>query len=143
VFFSLLGALILFLLYTLFLGNLQRTDIEERFSGASSQQGHAFVDSWMFAGIVLIGTITTGLGALSALVEDSETGRFRDFLVSPTRQRSLVLGYLLSAVAVAVIMSAVVIAVSVLSLGLVSDLWLDVGAIARIGVLTLLCCVAF
>src|SRR5699024_9551512 len=120
VFFSLLGSLILFLLYTLFLGNLQRTNIEQQVPGASSSQVQAFVDSWMFAGIVLIGTVTTGLGALSVLVEDGETGRFRDFLVSPTRQRSLVLGYLLSAISVALIMSAIVIAVSVLYLGLIS-----------------------
>lgn len=143
VFFSLLGALILFLLYTLFLGNLQRSDIEKQFSGASSDHVFAFVDSWMFAGIVLIGTVTTGLGALSVLIEDGESGRFRDFLVSPTRQRSLVLGYLLSAIVVALIMSAVVIAVSVLYLGLVSGLWLGAAAIARIALLTLLCCAAF
>jgi len=143
VFFSLLGALILFLLYTLFLGNMQRSDIEHEFSGASSDHVFAFVDSWMFAGIVLIATVTTGLGALSALIEDGESGRFRDFLVSPTRQRSLVLGYLLSAIVVALIMSTVVIAVSVVYLGLVSGLWLDAPTIARIGALTLLCCAAF
>src|SRR5699024_8819595 len=122
VFFSLLGALILFLLYTLFLGNMQRSDIEHEFSGASSDHVFAFVDSWMFAGIVLIATVTTGLGALSALIEDGESGRFRDFLVSPTRQRSLVLGYLLAAIVVALIMSTVVIAVSVVYLGLVCGL---------------------
>lgn len=143
VFFSLLGALILFLLYTLFLGNMQRAEIEDQFAHASSSNVHAFVDSWMFAGIVLIGTITTGLSALNALVEDGESGRFRDFLVSPTRQGSLVLGYLLSAISVAVIMSAVVVAVSVLYLGIAAGLWLNAVVIVRIGILTLLCCVAF
>lgn len=143
VFFSLLGALILFLLYTLFLGKMQRSDIEEHIAQASNADIHAFVDSWMFAGIVLIGTVTTGLGALSTLVNDGESGRFRDFLVSPTKQGTLVLGYLLSAISIAVIMSAIVVAISVLYLGLASATWLNAAAIARIGAITLLCCTAF
>ena len=64
VFFSLLGAVILFGLYTLFLGNLQTTDLTDALPGATTAGVQAYVDSWMFAGIVLITTVTTGLGAL-------------------------------------------------------------------------------
>ena len=53
VFFSLLGAVILFALYTLFLGNLQTTGLAESLPGASEAEVQVFVDSWMFAGIVL------------------------------------------------------------------------------------------
>ena len=63
-FFSLLGAVILFGLYTLFLGNLQTTDLADALPGATTAGVPAYVDSWMFAGIVLITTVTTGLGAL-------------------------------------------------------------------------------
>lgn len=143
VFFSLLGAIILFLLYTLFLARLQLDALSETFPEASEQEIRTFVDSWMFAGIVLISTITTGLGALVPLVEDAETGRFRDFLVSPVRRGQLVLGYLLSAVFVAIVMSMIVLALSVVYLGLVDDTWLSVETIVRIAGLTVLCCVAF
>ena len=86
VFFSLLGAIILFVLYTLFLARLQIDGLGETFPDATEQEIRAFVDSWMFAGIVMLTTITTGLGALASLVEDGESGRFRDFLVSPVRR---------------------------------------------------------
>src|SRR6478735_2331708 len=63
VFFSLLGAIVLFLLYVLFLANVQTQALAATLPDASVSDIHAFVDSWMFAGIVLLTTVTTGLGA--------------------------------------------------------------------------------
>lgn len=143
VFFSLLGAIILFALYTLFLSNLQTSGLQETFPSAEPDDIKAFVDSWMFAGIVVITTITTGLGALSVLVDDSQSGRFRDFLVSPIRRSHIVLGYLISAVTVALIMSMVVLVVSILYLGIVDQVWLAPDAIVRAVGILVLCCTAF
>ncbi len=143
VFFSLLGAIILFALYTLFLSNLQSSGLAEAFPDAGTGAVKAFVDSWMFAGIVLITTITTGLGALFVLVDDSQSGRFSDFLVSPIRRGQIVLGYLVAAVLVSLIMSLFVLALSVLYLGLVDGLWLAAGEIARAVGIVVLCCFAF
>lgn len=143
VFFSLLGAVILFALYTLFLGNLQTASLAGSLPGATTDEVQAFVDSWMFAGIVLITTVTTGLGGLAVLVDDDQSGRFRDFLVAPLRRSQLVLGYLLSAATVAVVLSVVVLAVSVAYLGVVRGTWLSAPAIARSLVIVVLSCVAF
>ncbi|GAA4349797.1 ABC transporter permease [Microbacterium rhizosphaerae] len=143
VFFSLLGAIILFALYTLFLGNLQTANLAASLPGATTADVQTFVDSWMFAGIVLITTVTTGLGGLAVLVDDDQSGRFRDFLVAPLRRGQLVLGYLLSAVVVAVILSLVVLMVSVLYLGLVRGSWLGVPALLRIVGIVVLSCIAF
>lgn len=143
VFFSLLGAIILFALYTLFLSNLQTSGLSAGFPGAPVATVKSFVDSWMFAGIVLITTITTGLGALSVLVDDSQSGRFRDFLVSPIRRGQIVLGYLVAAVTVALIMSYLVLILSVLYLGIVDGLWLPPGALLQAVGLVALFCVAF
>ena len=52
VFFSLLGALIVFLLYALFLSNLQTSSITGAFPQADAADVRGFVDSWMFGGIV-------------------------------------------------------------------------------------------
>lgn len=143
VFFSLLGALIVFLLYTLFLANLQTSSITTAFPQADEADVRGFVDSWMFGGIVAMTSITTSLGALSVFVEDAATGRFRDFLVSPIRRGQLVLGYLLSTVVVALIMTSVVLAVSLTYLFFVDGVTLEVLAVVRtIGWITL-ACVAF
>ncbi|MCR2764849.1 ABC transporter permease [Microbacterium sp. zg.B48] len=143
VFFSLLGALILFGLYTLFLGNLQTGDLADALPGASTAEVQAFVDSWMFAGIVLITTVTTGLGGLAVLVDDDQTGRFRDFLVAPLRRGQLVLGYLLSAASVAVILSLLVLAISVVYLGVVRGTWLSPPEIGRSVLIVVLASIAF
>lgn len=143
VFFSLLGAIILFGLYTLFLGNLQTASLADSIPGATTAEVQAFVDSWMFAGIVLITTVTTGLGGLAVLVDDDQTGRFRDFLVAPLRRGQLVLGYLLSAVVIAVVLSVVVLVVSILYLGVVRGVWLSVPAVVRSLAIVVLSCIAF
>ncbi len=143
VFFSLLGAIILFVLYTLFLARLQIDGLQQTFPQASEQEIRAFVDTWMFAGIVMLSTITTGLGALATLVDDGESGRFRDFLVSPVRRTQLVLGYMIAAVLVAIIMSMIVLVLSILYLGIFDDTWLTPLTILRIAGITVLCCAGF
>jgi multidrug/hemolysin transport system permease protein len=138
VFFSLLAAIILFLLYTLFLGNLQTQGLESAFPDAPDGAVKSFVDSWMFAGIVGITAVTTGLGAFSTFVEDSASGRFRDFLVSPISRGQLVLGYLLSSFVIALTMTMVVLVASLAYLFFVDGLALDAGQLAAtIGYLAL------
>jgi multidrug/hemolysin transport system permease protein len=112
VFFSLLSALILIALYALFLGGLQVDNLAEKFPNASDAEIQAFVDAWVFAGITMITTLTTGLAALSVFVEDSASGRFKDFLVSPIRRSSIIFGYMISSFVVALLMTAVVVVVS-------------------------------
>ncbi|MGE3191954.1 MAG: ABC transporter permease [Microbacteriaceae bacterium] len=140
VFFSLLAAIILFLLYTLFLGNLQTQGLEQGFPDAPDGAVKTFVDSWMFAGIVGITAVTTGLGAFSAFVEDGASGRFRDFLVSPITRSQLVLGYLLSSFVIALTMTLFVLVVSLLYLFFVDGLVLTVAQLAlTVGYLALSC----
>lgn len=143
VFFSLLSGLILFLLYTLFLARLQVDGLSETLPTATTEEIESFIDSWMLSGIVLLTTVTSGIGALSTLVEDRATGRFADFLVAPIRRTHLVLGYLLSSVIVAIIMSSVILVLTIGYLGLLRGVWLSPAAIvASVGVMVL-CCAAF
>lgn len=143
VFFSLLGALIVFLLYTLFLANLQTTSIANAFPQADEADVKGFVDSWMFGGIVAMTSITTSLGALGVFVEDAATGRFRDFLVSPIRRGQLVLGYLLSTVVVALIMTVLVLVVSLVYLFVIDGVVIGVLQIATTLGWIALACLAF
>jgi len=130
VFFSLLGALIVFALYALFLGNIQTQSIAATAPGADPDLVRGFVDAWMFGGIVALSTMSTTLGALSVFVDDSASGRFRDFLVAPIRRGQLVLGYLLGAFVIGLIMSVIVLAVSIVYLWLVSGIVLSVLQVA-------------
>jgi len=143
VFFSLVSALVVFLLYTLFLGNLQTEGLSESFPQASDEEIRGFVDSWMFAGILGITTITTALGAMVVFVEDSGSGRFQDFLVSPIRRERLILGYLLSAVLISMIMTALVLAVSLAYLFVVSGVTIAVVPLLKICGYLALSCFAF
>lgn len=143
VFFSLLSGLILFVLYTLFLSRLQVDGLERTLPQASRGDIEAFVDSWMLSGIVVLTTVTSGIGAVSVLVDDRATGRFADFLVAPIRRSHLVLGYLLSSVTVAILMSSIILVLALLQLGLVRDTWLAPPEILAAVGATVLCCVAF
>ena len=130
IFFSLLGALIVFLLYTLFLGNLQVTSITAGTPGADPDDVRGFVDAWMFAGIVALSTMTTPLGALSVFMDDAASNRFRDFLVSPIKRGQLVLGYLLAAFTIGVLITLIVLVVALVYLWGVSGVVLGVPEIA-------------
>lgn len=108
VFFSLLSPLILFLLYFLFLGNTTMVSLENAAAGVSKEKLSLFLDSWVYAGIVMTAAVTTGLAALGVFVSDRESGRFSDFAVSPIPRWKVVLSYLLSTMTVSLIMTTIV-----------------------------------
>lgn len=143
VFFSLLAALILFLLYTLFLGDVQTQALAAQIPGADEGDVRGFVGAWMFAGIISLTSITTGLGALSVFVEDGSTGRFRDVLVSPIRREQLVLGYVASSTIVSLVMTGIVLAASVVYLALVDGYLVAFPDLVRVIAAVVVSCVAF
>lgn len=143
VLFSLMSGLILFFLYTLFLARLQVDGLTASLPEASKSEIEAFIASWMLSGIVLLTTVTAGIGALSTLVDDRATGRFADFLVAPIRRTHLVLGYLLSSIVVAVVMSSIVFVLTVLYLGILHDIWMTPYEIIQALSVMVLCCAAF
>lgn len=131
VFFSLTGALVVFLLYALFLGQMQIDSLAQT-PGLDADAAGDFVDSWMFAGVIAVAAVTTPLGALSTFVEDAATGRFRDFLVSPVRRAQLVLGYLGSAFAIGLLTTFVVLGVALAYLAVTGRDLPEIAQIARI-----------
>lgn len=101
VFFSMLGALIIILLYVLFLGNL----IESSASAFAGDEARFLIDTWIMGGVITASSVTTTLGAYSMMVTDQEKKTIRDFYASPLKNSSLILSYLLSAMVIGVIMS--------------------------------------
>ncbi|MCL2783034.1 MAG: ABC transporter permease [Propionibacteriaceae bacterium] len=124
VFLSLLSAIVLLLLYLLFLGGLQVNHISDQMPNASSSDIQAFVYSWVFAGIVMITATTTGLGAMGGYVDDRATGRFKEFRVCPLRSSQLVLGYQLAAFLISVFMSTLILLLGYVIVGLTKSCWI-------------------
>lgn len=108
VFFSLLSPLIIFLLFFLFLGASQLTNLKESLPHIDEDKLSLFLNSWVYAGIVMTTTITTGLAALSVFVADRESGRFTDFAVSPVPRWKVVMSYLLATASIAAIITTIV-----------------------------------
>lgn len=99
VFFSLLGVFIVIGLYVLFLGDVWVSNLSE------VPEAKALMGSWIIAGIVSITPVTTSMGAFEAMVQDKSRKLSRDFAASPVKRWKLVGGYVLSAYAVALLMS--------------------------------------
>lgn len=112
VFLAFLSPLILFLLYTFFLGAQQVDTIHQHLPYASRSDIHVFVNTWLWAGIIMITTLTTGLVTLGVFVNDQSSHRFRDFLVAPINRTQMILSYLFAAFAVSTLASTILFIVS-------------------------------
>jgi len=109
VFFSLLGALMAVFLVLLFLKSTVVDQMTAGLGGAvtTTEMSH-LLDVWLIASASVIASMTTALGAMNQFVEDRETARWRDFLVTPLSRWAIQAGYLSAAVVVSVIMTTVV-----------------------------------
>jgi multidrug/hemolysin transport system permease protein len=100
VFLSFLGAIILVLLYILFIFKLNMNGITDEMDKQgipyTEKDISYFINTWVVAGIVFVTTVTTGLGALAGYVDDRVTNRFTEFVVMPIQRWQIVLGYYLS-----------------------------------------------
>jgi multidrug/hemolysin transport system permease protein len=111
VFLSFIAAVILLFLYIFFLHKLNTDGIEKALIplGVTHEQAIYFVDAWVFAGIVTVTTVTTGLAALVGFVDDRITGRFTEFVVMPLRRWQIVAGYFIASVTVAFTMTSIIL----------------------------------
>ena len=109
VFFSLLGALMAIILVLLFLKTMVVDQMTADLGGAATRtQMDHLLDVWLIASASTIASMTTALGAMYQFVEDRETARWRDFLVTPLSRWTIQAGYLLAAVVVSIIMTTAV-----------------------------------
>jgi len=103
VFFSFLSVIIIIGLYALFLADMQVSGIKEL---AGDVPGiRQLVDSWIMAGLLAVNTVTVSLGALAIMVRDQDKKVLRDFMVAPLKRTSIVVSYILSALAIGMIIS--------------------------------------
>ncbi|KRL80979.1 ABC transporter permease [Secundilactobacillus paracollinoides] len=99
-FFSLLGALISFVLYIVFLKQNMASALP--FTGKS-----AVLDPWVIGGTLTVTAVTTTLSALSQMIQDRERGTLADFLMTKLAYWQLQTAYLVSAFIVGWIMQII------------------------------------
>lgn len=105
VFFSLLGVLIIIILYAVFLGDSMEVNMSELKDPALS------VDIWLTAGILQVASMTTSLGSFSVLIQDRLSGKNKDFYMLPISKRKVSQSYFISAFIVGALMTVAVFAV--------------------------------
>lgn len=101
VFFSFLSPIILLFLYLFFLADVQVMNIESTLKAIpnfvySSKDIKIFVNSWLVANVISVGTITITLGVSGNIVGDKQLGIINDFTVAPVSKLELVISYFLS-----------------------------------------------
>ncbi len=113
VFFSLLSVIIIIALYALFLGKIQVDELKSTTGSLIPEAKMAWlVNSWIFAGILAVSTVTVSLGAYGTMVDDVHRGRVKDFFVSPIKRAQLVGGYMISSAVISFIMNLVALIIA-------------------------------
>ncbi|MCK7487187.1 MAG: ABC transporter permease [Bacillus subtilis] len=101
VFFSMLGVLLIILMYVLFLGAM----IVGMAEGFSAQVARFFTDSWVMAGVIAATSMTTCLAGFGIMVDDKAKKISMDFESSPIPRSTLVLAYVLASVVIGLVMT--------------------------------------
>lgn len=108
--FSLMGVLVVVMLYLLFLRNM----LVGSFPDFDNMPG--MIDAWVLSGILGIVSVTTCAGSLQTMVEDNVNGKSKDILVTPMSPMQIAGGYILSTSAVGLAMSLITFAIAVVYL---------------------------
>lgn len=103
VFFSLLGALIVFGLYLLFL----RKNMVTQFDRLTD--GPIIADFWVLGGILATTSVTTSFTALSQFIKDKAENKFMDFIITDKKASHLLSGYFLSGLIISFCMQVAVL----------------------------------
>lgn len=107
VFFSLLGPIIIVLLYVFFLKGTFTEDLT-----VTDGSIDYLVDSWVMAGIIASATVTTCLAGYGTMIRDREDGIARDFDTSPIAKSSVIGGYMINSMVIGTVMSLISLVVA-------------------------------
>lgn len=104
-FFSMLGSLIVFGLFIIFI----RQNMISGFKGLVNKEQIA--DMWMLGALIPVTAITTSFSMISQMVSDKLEDKFLDFSITDCSDQKIVLGYYFSATFIALIMQIFVFTV--------------------------------
>ena len=105
-FMSFLSAIILILVYQVFLGQIQIDAIKEALgSDTASSDTIKMVNYWLISGLTTIISMTSTLGAFGVMVSDKEKKLSEDFKVSPISNFKVELSYAIFAILFGIILT--------------------------------------
>ena len=114
VFFSLLGVLIVILLYLIFLKDMLVDSFMSEISDMVSRDSvKDFVDAWVMAGILAIVSVTTSAGSLQTMISDRVSGKDRDTMMTSLSPAKISAAYVLSTFLVGQIMSLIAFVIAI------------------------------
>ena len=114
VFFSLLGVLIVILLYLIFLKDMLVDSFMKEISEAIPRESvKEYVDAWVMSGILAIVSVTTSAGSLQTMISDRVSGRDRDTMMTSLSSARISAAYVLSTFIVGQIMSIIAFAIAI------------------------------
>ena len=114
VFFSLLGVLIVILLYLIFLKDMLVDSFMNEISDMISRESvKEYVDAWVMAGILAIVSVTTSAGSLQTMISDRVSGRDRDTMMTSLSSAKISAANILSTFLVGQIMSLIAFAIAI------------------------------
>ena len=94
-FFSFLSVFIVVGLYIVFLSDMQIRNIES--VAGNTAEARFVIYTWMIGGLLCIPAVSVPMIILTFKVEDAAEVRQNDFLITPVKRTSLMLGYVLAA----------------------------------------------
>ena len=116
VFFSLLGAIISFVLYILFLKKTMSGD------WSSAPNGSQLLDLWLISGTLAVASMTTTLTGISQMVMDKENHVWDDLRLTNLSPAKMVMAYLMSAASIGAVMQMVLLVIMVVYFKLVDSI---------------------
>ncbi len=134
VFFSLLSALILIVIYFLFLGKQYTTGLD-----FASEELKIFLStSVMMGAILIINTISLSTGTMGNIVNDLQNNKLNSFLVTPVKRYKIILSYFITSVLVTTTITLLMWLGTVLYVGIISGYWYTFLTILKISGLLIL-----
>lgn len=128
---SLLGALIPFVLYLVFLRNNMSGD------WAASSHATEMLDFWLMSGVLAVTGLTTTLSAFSRQVEDWERRVTDDLFITDLGQWGLQLSYLISSLIISFVMQVIMFVVMLTYFMLADKISFDWGLFPQLALLIL------
>jgi len=133
VFFSMLSALMIIMIYMLFLGNVWTEGLPDL------PEARVMMNNWILSGLLAVTSLTTTMGAFGTMVDDKSRKLFKDFQASPISGARLTGGYVLSSFLIGVIMTLFTFLIAEIYIVASGGAMLSLSAVCKVLGLILLC----
>ncbi len=98
--FSLMAPILILVIYTLFMGDIQISMLDNQITMpvfVTDDMIRSIINAWMIPGIVAISCLTVALNGMLVMIEDKERGTINDFTASPLKPVTRLLSYVIAA----------------------------------------------